>query len=197
MRVNPVAAVALIGFLLTVPEAEAQIVRHYGSLGIDFEQDSIFLPKTDQDYTQGTQLNWGGWGARRKPVLRWGFNLLVFFDKGLDKIEQITSLSPFRRLCRDKVDPNSSAPPACFLIGENGTPIEQIYMVHQVSFGVSGFTPRKGDPSTDGPGCLFHGCVLARRDPVLHDRPYASLTYLEFKRSLAAGRVAYTSDLTL
>src|SRR5262249_31504413 len=56
---------------------------------------------------------------------------------------------------------------------------------------------RKGYPSVEGPGCDFRGCILARTDPIYHDRPYASLSYLQFERTMARGRVAYSSNLTI
>jgi hypothetical protein len=178
---------------MSPPPAPPSTAEPYWSFGIDFEQDSVLMPKTDEDYTQGTELIAGGWRPRRAPVLRYGFDALRWLDKGLDFLEGHIAATPFRGSC-----PNAEKKtqfgfvPECEPVGN-----QSVYVTHEFSFGASGFTPRKGYPSVEGPGCEFRGCILARRDKIFHDRPYASLTYLQFERSVARGRVAYSSNLTV
>ncbi len=54
-------------------------------------------------------------------------------------------------------------------------------------FGFSAFTPRKG------PG----GRVLAATEPILDDRPYASILFAKFRRGSWDGRHAFFSELTV
>jgi hypothetical protein len=165
----------------------------YWSFGIDFEQDSKLMPKTDEDYTQGTEIAVGGWRPRRAPIVRYGFDALRWLDKGVDFVERHLPVTRFRDSCpaSEQKSPMGFVP-ECEPVGS-----ESVYVSHEVSFGVTAFTPRKGYPAVEGPGCEFRGCVLARTEPIYHDRPYASLTYLQFERTMARGRVAYTSDLTV
>jgi hypothetical protein len=161
------------------------------SWGIDFEQDSELMPKTDEDYTQGTEIALGGWKPRRAPILRYGFDALAWLDRGFDAVEGWVAPTPFRRACPKTETSRSVFVPQC-----EGVAGESVYVTHQFSFGVSGFTPRKGYPGVEGDWCTFRGCVLALTERVFEDRPYASLTYVQFERTKARGRVAYSSNLT-
>jgi len=149
------------------------------------EQDSVFSPKTDKDYTMGVQFSWSGWRIRRSPL----GTILGGPQRGIDWL-----LHPIAKMHSRACEPGSTKPeiaPLCKLEGEQGG-----YQAHTLAFGVTAFTPRKGDPAEEGPDCLAYGCILASTEPVYDDRPYASLAFLTYRRSTARGKFGVHSDFT-
>ena len=150
------------------------------------EQDSVLSPKTDKDYTMGVQFNFSGWRIRRSLF----GDILGGPQRGLDRVLWFVGKT-HRRAC----EPSSSkeqVPPLCRVAGA-----QRGYQAHELSFGVTAFTPRKGDPATEGPDCLHYGCILASTEPIYDDRPYASLAQITYRRSTARGRLGVSSDFTL
>ena len=156
-----------------------------GGWGIFLEQDSVLSPKTDKDYTMGGQFSFSGWRIRRSLL----GDVLGGPQRGLDRLLWFVNKG-HERAC-EASSPKEQIAPLCKTAGA-----QRGYQVHELSFGVTAFTPRKGDPAEEGPGCLHYGCVLASTEPVYDDRPYASLAYLTYRRSTALGRLAVSSDFT-
>ncbi len=149
------------------------------------EQDSVLGPRTDKDYTMGVQLGWTGWNVTRNPLMRPGVKVLRWLDlTGVGRLHA--------RACPAFEPGKELTSPECTLDARG-----KGYQSHSFAFGVTAFTPRKGDPAEEGPGCAAYGCVLHSTEPVYNDRPYASLLYFTVDRSTVRGRSAWQSRLTL
>jgi hypothetical protein len=153
--------------------------------GIFLEQDSVLSPKTDKDYTMGVQFQFSGWRIRRSLF----GDVLGGPQRGLDRLLWFVNKG-HQRAC-EAFSAKKDLAPLCKTAGA-----QRGYQAHELSFGVTAFTPRKGDPATEGPGCEHYGCVLASTEPVYDDRPYASLLYFTYRRSTALGRFGVSSDFT-
>lgn len=150
------------------------------------EQDSVLSPKTDKDYTMGVQFNFSGWRIRRSLF----GDALGGPQRGIDRLLWFVNKA-HQRAC-EASSAKEKVPPLCTVAGA-----QRGYQAHELSFGVTAFTPRKGDPVEEGPDCLHYGCILASTEPVYDDRPYASLAYLTYRRSTALGRLGMSSEFSV
>lgn len=158
--------IALAGAVAAAPQpSTAQQVRteaHASGWVLNVEQDTFLRQSTDKDYTMGILASLSG-----RRVADW--HLAV----PLDAIDAATGMGRLH---------------GRVLVGGTDAALEDdAYEVHTASFGVSAFTPLKGEG----------GANLARTDPIPNDRPYASIVYGTVRRMTARDRTALATDLTV